>query len=378
MNAPVLVHIPSDWVQKFLNTSQLSGTQLGGWIAVRAGRFCPLAGSRLRCELEILCRYEALSRPLYPSLESEALAILAQLPGDCGVQVGFLSSAGEFQPILGGEPGLPGKAARIDLLKEAVACVALEQHIPDSTRSGLGLAFQTTGAAAAPSNAAAYAAAASAAKNPADGNVELYALPNCVSFACTYNRETAPDDPFRFLDLLLNEQGIAEIDSALVKLATAARTELLAATPDTVDVSSAQPRVAARQLYGIAAYSTAQRPPLLHGVVRHAEALLGAVHASTARADRANEPERRADTNQAEPTAQVLVCRRYRPAFEPLLEQVDLLIEEDPGRLSTGALAARRRGIPCVNGIGGLSWLLHEGSEVFVDQRQGIITVPHQ
>lgn len=366
MNAPVLVPIANDWVQKFLSATQLSGTQLGGWIAVRAGRFRPLAASRLRCELEILCRYEALSRPLHPSLESEALAMLAQLPSESGVQVGFLSSAGEFQPIIGGEPGLPGKAARMDVLKEAAACVALEQHILDSTRRARGLAFRTSGT----SGTTVAGGGAHLDTTGAAGAAEFYALPNCVSFACTYNRETAPDDPFRFLDLLLNEQGIAELDSTLAERATAARTELLAATPDTSDVGSAEPRAAARQLYGMAAYSTAQRPPLLHAVVRHADALLGAAQTPAATAAEAN-------SHTAE-HAQVLVCRRYRPEFEPLLAQVDLLIEEDVGRLSAGALAARRRGIPCVNGIGGLSWLLHEGSEVFVDQRQGIITVPHQ
>ena len=357
MNAPVLLHIPSTWVQKFLSATQLSGTQLGGWIAVRAGRFRPLAASRLRCELEILCRYEALCRPLDPSLESEALSMLAQLPGASDVQVGFLSGTGEFQPILGGEPGLPGTAARIDLLKEAAACVALEQHIPDSTRRARGLAFKVTGTR----GSTVVGGAGRLPDRGATGSAEPYALPNCVSFACNYNRETAPDDPFRFLDLLLQEQGTAELDSTtLGGLAAAARTELLASAPDEGDMGRSESRAAARQLYGMAAYSTTQRPPLLQAVVRHAETLLGAVR----------EPP--------EPAAQVLVCRRYRPEYGPLLEQVDLLIEEDVGRLSPGALAARRRGIPCVNGISGLSWLLQEGSEVFVDQRQGIITVPHQ
>jgi len=371
MSDPVLVHIPSDWVHTFLSATQLSGTQLGGWIAVRAGRFRPLASSRLRCELEILCRYEALCRPIDPNLEAEALSILAQLPGSSGVQVGFLSDAGEFQPILGGEPGLPGTAARIDLLKEAAACVALEQHIPDSARRGSGLAFRTTGTSGTLSTPETLGTASAA---------EPYALPNCVSFACTYNRETAPDDPFRFLDLLLQEQATAELDSTLAELATAAHNELLATTPDEEVLGSSEQRVAARQLYGMSAYSTTQRPPLLRAVVRHADRLLGAARASTAEPDHHTtaEPGRRTAPKQTEPPAQVLVCRRYRPEFEPLLEQVDLLIEEDVGRLSAGALAARRRGIPCVNGISGLSWLLHEGSEVFVDQRQGIITVPHQ
>ena len=353
MSDLVEVQIPDDWIQKFLTVAQLSGTQLGGWIAVRAGRFRPLATSRLRCELEILCRHQALCRPLDSALETEALALLAQLPVASGVQVGFLSDTGEFQPLLGGEPGLPGTAARIDVLKEVAACVALEQFIPDSTRRGLVPVLR-------------------AATEATIGSWTPYALPNCISFACRYNRETAPDDPFQFLDLLLQEPPPNTLDTTLATLAEAARVELATKSPGANDTGRAEDGTAARQLYGIAAHTTALRPALLHGIVRW-------IPAAQARTQPpASEIARNKTSKQTRPTAQVLVCTHYLHEYEVLLKQVDVLIEEDAGRLSAGALAARRHGIPCVNGIGSLSRLLHEGSEVFVDQRQGIITVPLQ
>jgi phosphohistidine swiveling domain-containing protein len=368
MNNPNPVHIPGSWVQKFL-----AATGLGEWIMMSAGRFRFPAASRLRCELEILCRYEALYRPLNSNLEAEAQAILAQLPADSSVQMGFLSEYGELQPLLGGESSLPGTAARIDILKEAAACLALEQYIPDSKRIGLGLAFGISGTF--DTEAGDGTSVPPFADGGADGHgvnrQNLYALPNCVLFACIHNRETAPDDPFQFLDILLEESLLSELVPPLAGLARAARTELLSPAPITDDVGSADSKLeteseystAARQLHGIAAYTTERYPALLHGVIRWAQTMQQVrPHSAAAKAGHPLE---------------VLLCRSYRNEYEPLLEQVDLLIEEDGGRLSAGALAARRHGIPCINGIRGLSRYLHEGSEVFVDQQQAIITITH-
>lgn len=74
-------------------------------------------------------------------------------------------------------------------------------------------------------------------------------------------------------------------------------------------------------------------------------------------------------------SGEVLVCDAIQPMMTHLVPLASAIVERRGGMLIHGAIIARELGIPCVNGIAGVTDLLKDGDLVTVDGYLGIVTV---
>ena len=72
---------------------------------------------------------------------------------------------------------------------------------------------------------------------------------------------------------------------------------------------------------------------------------------------------------------EVLVCDAIQPMMTHLVPLAKAVVERRGGMLIHGAIIARELGIPCVNGVSGLTDVLRDGQVVTVDGHLGIVTV---
>jgi len=74
-------------------------------------------------------------------------------------------------------------------------------------------------------------------------------------------------------------------------------------------------------------------------------------------------------------TGDIMICRRFRPAWSSALIHIAGIVIEELGLLSHGATLAREYGIPAVINIAGVNGLVPDGSKVVVDGNRGVVLV---